>query len=86
MGSNSACVSDAARTWLEFKEYVMNLDLKDVARITKHPRQDLETLKSMCSKRVADGVKDVHFLALFLDPRPSMQFFVRDKGLLGHTT
>jgi hypothetical protein len=35
---------------------------------------------------VTDGVKDVHFLALFLDPRPSMRILVREKGLLGHTT
>jgi hypothetical protein len=37
----------------------------------------------ICTKRVADGLKDPLYLAFLLDPRPNMVAFVHKQGLLG---
>jgi hypothetical protein len=83
MSSDSACLSDAARSWYEIKEHFAQLNGSDIRRISHMPRQDLATLQALAAHRVDDGLKDVLCLALLLDPRPSMRAFVKRTDLLG---
>jgi hypothetical protein len=84
MGSNSATPSDAARSWLLIQRHFEQLQASALSRISTTPKQDLATLRALVGKRVQDGLTDAHYLALFLDPRPSMRQFVRASGLLGN--
>jgi hypothetical protein len=72
MGSESACLSDAARSWLEIEEHFLGLLPEDISRLSLTPSGDVALLLTLCKKRVADGLKDPLYLALLLDPRPSM--------------
>jgi hypothetical protein len=95
MSSDSACLSDAARISnffqiiLQFSIYsspskhFAQLNRDEIRRISDMPSQDLATLQALAPKRVGDGLQDVLCLALLLDPRPSMQAFVKRTGLLG---
>jgi hypothetical protein len=83
MGSDSACLSDAARSWLEIEEQFVGLSPEDISRLSMTPSGDVALLLTLCTKRVADGLKDPLYLALLLDPRPSMVAFVHKQGLLG---
>jgi hypothetical protein len=40
-------------------------------------------VQASVAKRADDGLTVAHYLALFLDPRPSMRAFVHHSGLLG---
>jgi hypothetical protein len=44
---------------------------------------DLAQVQVLASKRIDGGLTDGHYLALLLDPRPSMHKFVVRHGLLG---
>lgn len=83
MGSESATVSDGCRAWLMIQEHIDALTAADLSRISSTPVADLLHLQSLISKRVTDGLTDAHYLALFLDTRPSMRKFVGRSGLLG---
>jgi hypothetical protein len=83
MSSDSACLSDAGHNWCEFKEHFAQLNTRKIRRISDMPRQDLATLQALAAKRVGDGLQDVLYLALLLDPHPSMRAFVKRTGLLG---
>lgn len=86
MGSDSATVSDGCRAWLEIKAHSEALKSQDIDTISSCPNIDIQSFKLTTKKRVADGVKDVHYLALFLDVRPSMREFVHKhhkKDLIG---
>lgn len=83
MGSESATVSDAARAWLQIQIHFDNLTAADLSRISCTPAADLQQLQLLCKKRVQDGMQDAHFLALLLDPRPSMRAFVAKECILG---
>jgi hypothetical protein len=72
MGSESACLSDAARSWLEIEDHFLGLLPEDISRLSLTPSGDVALLLTLCKKRVADGLKDPLYLALLLDPRPSM--------------
>jgi hypothetical protein len=76
ISSDSACLSDAARSWYEIKEHFAKLNSSEIRCISDMPRQDLATLQALAAQRVDDGLKDVLCLALLLDPRPSMRAFV----------
>jgi hypothetical protein len=83
MGSDSAVLSDAARSWLEIRAHYDNLSVVDLRRISNSPTSDLAQLRALASKRIDSGLTDGHYLALLLDPRPSMRKFVVRQGLLG---
>jgi hypothetical protein len=83
MGGDSATVSDAARAWLEIKAHYEGLSRNDMARISTTPAVSLTQVQASVAKRADDGLTDAHYLALFLDPRPSMRAFVQHSGLLG---
>lgn len=83
MGSESATVSDGARAWLTVQKHCEALTRADLSRISSSPALDLAQLQGLITKRVSDGLKDAHYLALFMDPRPSMRKFVQESGLLG---
>jgi hypothetical protein len=84
LGSDSALVSDAARAWLEIKQHYDQLPRNSLQRMSKDsPASDLAQLKALVNKRVDKSLTDGHYLALFLDPRPSMRKFVKDSKLAG---
>jgi hypothetical protein len=83
MSSDSACLPDAGRIWCEIKEQFAQLNTSKIRPISDMPRQDLATLQELAAKRVSDGLQDVLYLALLLDPRPSMRVFVKRTGLFG---
>lgn len=86
MGSDSACISDAARSWLLIRENLEQLTSRSIACISSALMLDLATLQALAVKRFGDGLKDPLYLALLLDPRPRIRSFVKDKGLLGSST
>ena len=83
MGSNSATLSDSCRAWLTVDQHYQSLTPSDLSRISTNPAADLVSLQALMAKRVKDGLTDAHFLALLLDPKPSMRKYVEDAGLLG---
>jgi hypothetical protein len=83
MSSDSACLSYTGSNWCEIKEHSAQLNTRKIRRISDMPRQDLATLQALAAKRVGDGLQDVLYLALLLDPHPSMRAFVKRTGLLG---
>jgi hypothetical protein len=84
MGSESATVSDACRAWLTIGQHYARLTPADLSRISSRSAADLTQLQALMATRVKDGLTDVHYLALLLDPRPSMRTFVESSGLLGN--
>jgi hypothetical protein len=85
MSSDSACLSDAGRNGCEIKEHFAQLNISKIRRISDMPSQDLATLQALAAKRVGDCLQDVLYLALLLDPLPSMRAFAKRTGLLGTT-
>jgi hypothetical protein len=84
LGSDTALVSDAGRALLEIKKHFDNLPNDSLRRISKeNPAADLAQLKALMQKRVEKSLTDAHYLALFLDPRPSIRKFVNDSRLAG---
>ena len=83
MGSETATISDAARAWLEIQKHMDGLQRSALNRITNNAGTDLALLKSLWEDRLEKGLKDPHFLAIFLDPRPSMRQFVLRMKLFG---
>jgi hypothetical protein len=83
MGGDSATVSDAARAWLEIKAHYEGLSRNAMARISTTPAESLPQVQASVAKRAGDGLTEPHYLALFLDPRPSMHAVVQHSGLLG---
>jgi hypothetical protein len=67
-GSDSACLSNAARGWLEIEEHFVGLSPEDLSRLSVTPSGDATLLLTLCTKRVADGLKDPLYLAFLLDP------------------
>jgi hypothetical protein len=65
----SACVSDAARSWLVIEEHFVGLSPEDISRLSVTPSGDVALLLTLCTKRVADGLKDPLFLALLCTSR-----------------
>jgi hypothetical protein len=68
MGSDSACLSDAARSWLEFEDHCVGLSPEDISRLSVTPSGVVALLLTPCTKRVTDGLQDPLYLALLLDP------------------
>ena len=84
MGSDSATISDAARAWLQIQQHFDSLTRgTHFRRISDTAAADIEQLQALCRKRVKDGMTDAHYLALLLNPRPSMRAFVSKHCLLG---
>jgi hypothetical protein len=83
MGSDSATLADAARSWLEIDAHFQSLEPCALTRLSCTPAQDLAQLQALSSKRVADGLKDPLYLALLLDPGPSHRAFVQSSGVMG---
>jgi hypothetical protein len=85
MGADTALVSDAARAWLEIKDHYEGLNNKSVDRISTsgYLASDVADIKHYAMKRINTGLTGAHFLALFLDPRPSMRAFVKQRKLAG---
>jgi hypothetical protein len=83
MSSDAACISDAGHSWCKIKEHFEQLNSSNIQHISNMPSQDLATLQAIAAKRAGDGLQDVLYLALLLDPRPSLQAFVKRTGLLG---
>jgi hypothetical protein len=68
MGFDSACPSDAARSWLEIDKYFVGLSSLDISRLSVTPSADIALLFTLCAKRVGDRLQDPLHLALLLDP------------------
>jgi hypothetical protein len=85
MGGDCALVSDAARAWLEIKDHYDSLNNKSVDRISSSGflAADVGDIKHHAMKRIDSGITGAHYLALLLDPRPSMRAFVKQRKLAG---
>lgn len=86
MGSDSACLSDAARAWHLIRTHYSELAACDLTRISSTPAADIALLQAHAIKRFGDGMKDPLCLALLLDCRPKMRAFVAEQGLVGAGT
>jgi hypothetical protein len=83
MGSDAACLSDAARAWLLIRKHFDEFQSTDLSRLSCCPATDIALLQTHAIKRFGDGMKDVLCLALLLDCRPKMRAFVKAEGLIG---
>jgi hypothetical protein len=83
IGSDSATISDATHAWMEIKQHFNALTAHHFSRISVRPREDMKTVCEYLEDRICKGIEDVHWLALFLDPRPSMRAYVQAKKLTG---
>lgn len=85
MGGNSATLSDAARAWMEMADEMKSHTTASLPALFGgyDGDRELSMLKSQFQAHYTKYVTSHHLLALFLDPRPQLRKFVRDRKLLG---
>jgi hypothetical protein len=57
MGSDSACLSDAARSWLEMEKHIVSLSSEDTSRSSVTPSADVALLLTLCTIILAMAFK-----------------------------
>ena len=80
MSSDSACLSDAARSWLQIQSHFeeMRGQLKTMSRVCQDSAHALrQQMVDQVQPRFEHGMRGAQYLALFVDPRPSMRAFVK---------
>lgn len=82
MGSNSLTISDAVRASLQCMAHYEGLSVRRSA-IPVHRLQPIWRNYRRWRTSASRAVSRVHYLALVLDPRPSMRAFVQQFGLVG---
>jgi hypothetical protein len=85
IGSDSATISDGTHAWTEIKQHFNSMTVHHISRILIRPSEDMKSICEYLEDRICKGLEDVHWLALFLDPRPSMRAYVQAKKLTGYS-